>query len=156
MSSKSILAATVLAALASHTSAIGVDLYWSGSGTWGVDSLWATSPGGTYNQAWTPGANAIFEGSPGTVDVSGNINVANLTFNTNADNYLIQGGTLDFAASSTITRTGGANREHKITSAITGRQPSTRTSTATRRSGSSARRTSACTADSTSRQPAGR
>lgn len=101
-------------------SAVAADLYWSGSGTWGVDSKWATSPGGTYDQPWTDGAIAHFEGTPATVTVSGNIDLSGLVFEVNADNYIISGGTLDFRAGSTILRTGGSNREHKITSAITG------------------------------------
>jgi len=115
------VAAVAMAAFAFTTSA-SADLYWSSAsgGTNWSDSKWATSPGGTYDQPWTAGENAVFEGTPGTVTVSGNIDLSGLTFNVNADNYNISGGTLDFRAGSTILRTGGSNREHKITSAITG------------------------------------
>jgi len=97
--------------------AVAQDLYWSGAGTWGVDSKWATSSGGTYDQPWTAGAIAHFEGSAGTVDVSGNIDLSGLRFDVN--NYTVAGGTLDFRGGSSIDRT-TVNTRGYITSAITG------------------------------------
>jgi len=98
--------------------AANADLYWSGSGDWG-DATWATSSGGSYNTSWVPGETAVFEGTPGTVTVTGNINLGGLKFATSSDDYIISGGTLDFASGSTIYNS-VASKEHKITSAITG------------------------------------
>ena len=42
--------------------------YWTGNGTWdSTTTAWSATSGGSYNRAWTAGADAIFEGAAGTV-----------------------------------------------------------------------------------------
>ena len=51
-----------------------VPLFWSGAGTWDNSSTakWSPASGGPYNQTWTTGKDAVFQGTtPGTVTVSG-------------------------------------------------------------------------------------
>ena len=43
--------------------------YWSGTGNWS-NPAWATGSGGPYSNAWTPGNDAYFEGTAGTVAIS--------------------------------------------------------------------------------------
>ena len=78
------------------------NLYWSGTGTWDNSTVnWGTSPGGPYNvSAWQPGANAVFEGTAGTVTLGADVSVTNITFAT--DGYTVGGP-------NTITFTGAAN-----------------------------------------------
>ena len=53
-----------------------------GLGTWGVTSMWSSVSGGPYNQVWGPGNDAVFEMTPGTIPVSNNVQIGNITFNT--------------------------------------------------------------------------
>jgi autotransporter-associated beta strand protein len=70
---------------------------------------WATSSGGSYNQLWTAGSDAHFEGVGGTVTVSDIIdNFNSITFDVNG--YTLNEGTLTFTGSPTwlTTNTGRA------------------------------------------------
>jgi autotransporter-associated beta strand protein len=103
--------------------ASGAERYGSGDKTWDAASTnWGTNSGGPYtitnwNNA-TPDS-AIFEGTAGTVALGEPITVSNLTFNLNADNYIIGGNTLTFVGGGAITQA-YKNRKHTITSAING------------------------------------
>jgi autotransporter-associated beta strand protein len=78
---------------------------------------WATSSGGPYDQLWTSGSDAYFEGTPGTVTVSGTVNsVKSITFN--ADGYTLSGGTLTLSGSGGVIRT-DAGRD-SVSSVIAG------------------------------------
>jgi len=93
------------------------DKYWSGAGTWDTTTAsWGLASGGPYDQLWVSGDNAIFEGTPGTVTLDTNIDLAGMTFNTS--NYTISGQTLDFAGGSIDMAI--KNGKATITSAITG------------------------------------
>ena len=98
--------------------------YWTGLGTWGTDSKWSLAPGGTYDQPWVSGDNAIFEGSPGTVTLGTAITANDITFTSAGSNYRIQGNTLDLTGGSITMAT--KNQKHTITSAITGSPASPR------------------------------
>ena len=87
------------------------DLYWTGAGTWGVDSKWATNSGGTYDQAWIPESSAFFEGTADTVTLGESINVSNLTINTTGYD-IVQGASQNYVLS--VAAGGG------ITAIITG------------------------------------
>ena len=79
------------------------------SATWRAKGLSGTTPatgklgsklGGPYNQLWTAGSDAHFEGSGGTVTVSGTIDNLNaITFD--VDGYTLNEGTLTFTGSPT-------------------------------------------------------
>ena len=106
------LVTTLTLLLAASGSVWGTDLYWSGTGTWddGITTNWGVAPGGPYNvSAWVGGANAIFEGTAGTVSVSGTIaSVGSITFTT--DGYTLQTGSLTLTgAGGNITTGAGAN-----------------------------------------------
>jgi fibronectin-binding autotransporter adhesin len=63
-----------------------------GSGTWnGANTNW-TNSSGSANGVWPGGAVAIFQGTAGTVTVSGALNIGGLTFNTTG--YVLNSGTL--------------------------------------------------------------
>jgi fibronectin-binding autotransporter adhesin len=94
-------------------------LYFSDVGgpkTWdnGSTSDWATTSGGSYTNLWTGGSDAFFEGTPGTVNVSGNIaSVNSITFST--DNYTLSGGTITLTgAGGNITTGSGADTINSI------------------------------------------
>jgi autotransporter-associated beta strand protein len=77
-------------------------LYASGGGTWDNSSArWASTAGGAYNNTWTAGKDAVFQGSPGIVTVgSGGVSSVNsIAFAT--DGYTLTGGAI------TMTGTGG-------------------------------------------------
>ena len=98
--------------LSASGSVWGADLYWSGTGTWdnGTSTNWGVTPGGPYNvSAWVSGANAIFEGTAGTVTISGTIaSVGSITFTT--DGYTLQTGVLTLTgADGNITTGAGTN-----------------------------------------------
>jgi autotransporter-associated beta strand protein len=85
--------------------------YWTGAGTWDAGTTtWATVSGGTYNQGWTAGADAIFEGAAGTVTVAsaGVASVNSMTFNT--DGYTLTGtGAITLTGNGSITTGGGTD-----------------------------------------------
>ena len=68
-------------------------LYWKGTGTWdtGATANWSDTSGGPYDQTWTPGMVAVFQGSAGTVTVAsaGVSSVKSITFST--DGYTLGG-----------------------------------------------------------------
>src|SRR5450830_196398 len=73
-----------------------------GPKTWDNNTTanWSTTSGGSYNQLWADGSSANFQGTPGTVNVSGAISSVNsLTFG--VDGYTLSGGTI------TLTGTDG-------------------------------------------------
>jgi autotransporter-associated beta strand protein len=87
-------------------------LHWSGTNTWdaGVTANWSTASGGPYNQtAWAANSHAVFEGTAGTVTVSGNIDgVKSILFTT--DGYTLGGtGTLTFAGGGNIAMGAGTD-----------------------------------------------
>lgn len=94
--------ATIVFTLAPPSAQAAV-LTWSNPGTWddGSTSNWGTVSGGPYNaSAWVGGSGALFEGTAGTVTVSGTINSVNdISFST--DGYTVDAGTLK------LTGTGG-------------------------------------------------
>jgi hypothetical protein len=118
----------IIAALATCTlgtgSVLALDLYRnpSSGGNWSA-SLWATTPGGPYNQPWTPGATAIFEGARGTVTVDGGFSVGGIDFavpyTSGSTGSTLSGGTLNFTPGAKI-RTNDNRWNNTITSAITG------------------------------------
>jgi hypothetical protein len=110
---KTIAVLAVIAMLAGSASA--ANLAWSGgNGTW-QDGTQANFDA-TWNNANPDSAD--FQGSAGTVSVSGSIDLLNLHFTTNSG-YLIQNGTLNFAAGGVISNSyNSAN--NTIASTITG------------------------------------
>ncbi|WP_165814672.1 autotransporter domain-containing protein [Labrenzia sp. 011] len=66
------------------------------SGTWDGSALTWTDNAGATNQAWTPGAQAIFGGTAGTVTVSGAQTVGGLSFNSSG--YTLTGDALTLTA----------------------------------------------------------
>jgi autotransporter-associated beta strand protein len=86
--------------------------YWTGTGTWDTSTTttWAATSGGTYSQAWTAGADAIFEGTAGTVTVAsaGVSSVNSITFNT--DGYTLSGtGAITLTGNGSITTGAGTD-----------------------------------------------
>ena len=85
--------------------------YWTGTGNWDAGTTtWATTSGGTYNQGWTAAADAIFEGTAGTVTVAsaGVASVNSMTFNT--DGYTLTGtGAITLTGNGSITTGGGTD-----------------------------------------------
>ncbi len=78
----------------------------SGQSTWGVngaggDGTWNTSNlnwwNGTANVAWPSGGQAIFDGTPGTVTISGSVTASKVTFNVSG--YTVNSFFLNAAAS---------------------------------------------------------
>ena len=79
-----------------------------GAGTWmpagsGSNSNW-TDVNGTANSQWLAGGTATFQGTPGTVTVSGAPDIGGVTFNTgtSATPYIITTGTLNGTAAETV------------------------------------------------------
>ena len=71
---------------------------------------WATSSGGSYTSLWSGGDAAYFEGTPGTVNVSGTISsVSSINFST--DGYTITGGKLTPTSSAGWNITTGAGSD---------------------------------------------
>ena len=59
----------------------GPERYWSGSGVWNNAQNWRTIHNGAYNNAtWRDYSNAMFEGTPGTVNVATNATAYMLNF----------------------------------------------------------------------------
>ena len=85
--------------------------YWTGTGTWAPSATkWATTSGGTYAQAWTAGADAIFEGTAGTVTVAsaGVSSVNSIAFNT--DGYTLTGtGAITLTGNGSVTTGAGTD-----------------------------------------------
>ena len=67
----------------------------SGPAVWdNTTANWATTFNGPYNYPWADGADAMFQGTPGTVNVSGTISSVNsITFG--VDGYTLNGGTIE-------------------------------------------------------------
>ncbi|HEY9237507.1 MAG TPA: autotransporter-associated beta strand repeat-containing protein, partial [Burkholderiaceae bacterium] len=94
-----------------------------GDGVWTTSNANWTDANGAVNGAWTNDHFAIFEGSAGTVTVSGAISIAGMQFAT--DGYQIEGDAITLARSETIIRTGvgsysGASVTATIASELTG------------------------------------
>ncbi len=85
--------------------------YWTGTGTWDTGTTtWSATSGSAYNQAWTAGADAIFEGTAGTVTVAstGVSSVNSITFNT--DGYTLTGtGAITLTGNGSITTGAGTD-----------------------------------------------
>jgi autotransporter-associated beta strand protein len=86
--------------------------YWTGTGTWdnSTTAKWSAASGGTYNQAWNAGADAIFEGTAGTVTVpsAGVGSVNSITFNT--DGYTLTGsGAITLTGNGSVTTGAGTD-----------------------------------------------
>ncbi|MFZ9937544.1 MAG: beta strand repeat-containing protein [Luteolibacter sp.] len=114
----STLAALTAFVLGAGTVLAQTDKYWTGTGTWGTDDFWSLTSGGTYDQPWVAGDNAIFEGTPGTVTLGAAITANDIDFTVAGSNYLIDGNSLNMAGGSITVSS--KNRKHTITSAITG------------------------------------
>ena len=116
------LAAVAMATFGFAASANAADLYRSGIGAWDNSTQNWGAIGGPYNTAiWNSGTpdNATFEGTPGTVTVSGAISIQDMTFTSSTGGYVIDGGALNFGAGGTINNSDNRHN-HTITSVITG------------------------------------
>ena len=96
--------------------------YATGSGgfTWdnGTTAKWGSSSGGPYDQVWTSGNDAVFEGTAGTVSIAAAAATAhNLTFNTTG--YTIAANTLTLNGD-TPTITLGTGKTATISSTFAG------------------------------------
>ncbi|MFG1465914.1 autotransporter-associated beta strand repeat-containing protein [Xanthobacter sp. DSM 24535] len=94
-----------------------------GDGVWTTSNANWTDANGAANGAWSNDHFAIFEGSAGTVTVSGAISIAGMQFAT--DGYQVEGDAITLARSETIIRTGvgsysGASVTATIASELTG------------------------------------
>jgi len=99
----------------------GATEYAAGGFTWNNNSTakWSLTPGGPYNQPWTNGNNAVFEGAAGTVTISG-VTANTITFNTSG--YTLSSGILTLTNNGlppTITL-GGSGYSDTISSVIAG------------------------------------
>ena len=66
---------------------------------------WSTTTGGTYNNLWVTGSDAHFEGTAGTVNVSGTIaSVNSITFA--VDGYTLSGGAITMTGANITTGAG--------------------------------------------------
>jgi autotransporter-associated beta strand protein len=84
--------------------------------TWGTDAKWASSSGGTYNQAWTSGNDAVFEGTAGTITLN-SVSAQNINFNVTG--YTLQSSILTLGGT-TPTITMGSGISATISSVIAG------------------------------------
>ncbi|MGO9108203.1 MAG: GDSL-type esterase/lipase family protein [Thermoguttaceae bacterium] len=84
-------------------------LYFSGAvgKTWdqATTADWSSTSGGPYGRIWSSGADAFFEGTAGTVTVSGTISSVN-SLHFNVDGYTLNGGAITLAGSSGSISTG--------------------------------------------------
>jgi len=71
---------------------VGDGIVHGGTGTWNAANTNWTNAGGTANQAWLQGSDAVFSGAAGTVTLGFTATVGNLTFATNG--YTISGNTI--------------------------------------------------------------
>ncbi|MCH7226100.1 hypothetical protein [Haloferula sp. A504] len=96
-------------------------LYRSGGGKWDATTKsWSPVSGGPYDAAWVDGGKAVFEGTPGTVTLGGDVSLKALEFTAASSGFRIEGHTLKFGPGGTITNA-VPNVDHTITSAITGK-----------------------------------
>ncbi|WP_211322672.1 beta strand repeat-containing protein, partial [Pseudacidovorax intermedius] len=75
-----------------------------GTGTWDNSQLMWTDNTGASNSTWVAGSIATFQGTAGTVTVSGTQFIKGLNFN--VDGYVLTGGTLSLNANSTFVLSG--------------------------------------------------
>lgn len=117
---KTTFAALTTLALSAST-VLAQDKYSSGAITWDTttNNVWATSSGGTYDQPFVSGDNAIFEGTPGTVTLGEAITANNISFTTASSNYSINPGGFSLTCNGTITMA-AKNQKHTITTPIAG------------------------------------
>ena len=85
-------------------------LYFSDAGgplTWDESSTsdWSSTSGGPYGSLWADSSDAYFEGTAGTVNVSGGINAVN-SLNFNTDGYTLNGGTINLTGPGGLITTG--------------------------------------------------
>jgi autotransporter-associated beta strand protein len=78
---------------------------------------WGNSPGGPYTNVWYAGADAVFEGTGGTVDVA-KVTAESLTFN--SPGYSLSGGTLSLAGTPVFTMNSSATIGSDLSSLGTG------------------------------------
>jgi autotransporter-associated beta strand protein len=104
----------ILAWLALSVGAQGAQYFDAAGGTqaWdnGITANWANAPGGPYNQFWSAGSDAVFEGTAGTVDVAGvpfNPVTAN-TIDFRVGGYTLNGGSLVLAGANVNVDSGTA------------------------------------------------
>ena len=78
--------AAITFVLLTAVTALAGTQYWSGANTWdtGLTAAWATNSGGPYNEVWTNGNDAVFEGTPGTVTID------NITYQSVSRVHLMQ------------------------------------------------------------------
>lgn len=75
--------------------------YATGSLTWGTDAKWSSVSGGPYDQTWTVGGDAIFEGSTGTVSIaSGGVTARDISFHSSG--FTITGNALSLGGSISV------------------------------------------------------
>ena len=100
--------AFVLALAALNSRAWGGPLYFTDAGgpnTWdnGMSATdWSATSGSGYNQLWASNSDAVFDGTAGTVNVSGTISSVN-SINFTTPGYTLTGST----STITLTNTGG-------------------------------------------------
>ena len=91
-------------------------LYYSGTNTiWdnGTTTDWATSPAGPYTSPWQGGSDAHFQGTAGSVTVSGSIAAVNsLDFDTSG--YTLNGGSINLTGGGSINVVSGGGTERSI------------------------------------------
>lgn len=79
----------------------------TGTNTWDtVSNFWGTVSGGPYDTNWANNDDAVFEGTPGTVNLSSTQTADSVTFATNG--YTIAGGTLMLASTAGVTNDANA------------------------------------------------
>lgn len=94
--------------------------YATGTFTWdnGNTPAWSAVSGSSYTNDWTPGGNAILEGTPGTVSVAATGATAHsITFNSTG--YLIQNNTLTLTNANPVI-SDGSGFTNTISSALVG------------------------------------
>ena len=86
--------------------------------TWSTTlANWGGSPGGPYTNVWYAGADAVFEGTGGTVEVA-DVTAESLTFN--AAGYVLSGGTLSLVGTPVFTLNNSATIGAELSSLGTG------------------------------------
>lgn len=110
------LSALLLAA----TDAWGAAKYYSttaGALNWaniGGSSLWSTTSGGTYNQAWASGDSAVLEGTGGPITISGTVTTTYGTTTTGGLNITADGYSVSASSAQTLN-VGNASQASFIT-----------------------------------------
>jgi len=94
--------------------------YFSGTGAWDATTTadWGTTTGGPYTAKWTSASTAIFEGTAGTVSVSGTDIPTVGGINFNVTGYKLSGGTLTIGANPLIINQYGSGVNFEIDSVI--------------------------------------